>query len=115
MGVVPGPLPQIAFFVRPAPRLAAVVAAEHAALVRLDNGPDAVVIAPRHGDADLPDHALGEPLVARDLLPGVAAVGGLEEPATRPAAREVPGTAPGLPERRVQDARVHRIHRQIDR
>src|SRR5207249_3674936 len=103
VGVVPGALAQIAFVVRAPPRLAAVFRSEDAARVGLDDRPHAILIG-GHRDADLPNDALRHAIVARDLLPRIAAVGGLEQSRARPAARHVPGTPTRLPHRRVENA-----------
>src|SRR6516162_2478976 len=52
--------------------------------------------------------------MTRNLRPAVAAIGGTEEAASRPSAREVPEVPAGLPEGRKQHTRIARIHRQID-
>src|SRR6516162_4950520 len=52
--------------------------------------------------------------MTRNLRPAVAAIGGTEEAASRPSARDVPEVPAGLPEGRKQHTRIARIHRQID-
>src|SRR5438132_11538260 len=113
--VVPGPLPQIAVFARALPGLAEVVRAENRALFSLDDRVHASRPRGRCGNADLPEQTLGKSFVPADLYPRVAAVVGAEE--TRPGAArdELPRTPDGLPERRVDDARVFGIDRQIGR
>src|SRR5207253_5293213 len=59
--------------------LAAVARAEHAAVVGLDDGVDVLRIRGRDGDADDAERALGHAFVARELFPGVAAVGRLPQ------------------------------------
>src|SRR6516165_10628300 len=53
--------------------------------------------------------------MTRNLRPALATVGGTEEAASRPTARDVPEIPARLPEGGKQDARIARIHRQIDR
>src|SRR5439155_14576123 len=113
VGVVPGALPEIALVVGPPPRLAAVVGAEHAARVRIHDSPDPIMVR-GHSYTDLADRALGHPFVAGELFPGVAAVGGLEEPGAGPAARHVPRPAPRLPDRSVENTRIGGVHCEID-
>ncbi len=95
--VVPGALPQRVAAGGERPVLAAVVGAEEAALLRFDQRVDAAGVRRRDRDADLAPDPLGQ-AVARELLPGVAAVAGDVEAAARAAAGQVPGTAPRLPE-----------------
>src|SRR6266566_4209142 len=110
--VVPGALAEIALLVRAAPRIAAVVGSEDASRVRLHDSPYAVVVG-GHSNTDLPDGPLGESLVARDLLPRVAAVAGLEESGARPAARHVRWAAARLPDRRIENPRIDGVHGEI--
>ncbi len=51
----------------------------------------------------------------RELLPGLAAVGRLEDAAVRPAGVEAERLAQPLPERDVEDVRVRRVHDEVDR
>src|SRR6516162_439644 len=53
--------------------------------------------------------------MTRNLRPALAAVGGTEEAASRSPARDVPEVPARLPEGGKEDARVARIHCQIDR
>ena len=94
------------------PRLARVVGAEEPALLGLDDREDAIRVRRRHRDADLA-HELRQPF--SETRPGVAAVGGLPDAAARAAAAHLPRQALMIPERRVQDARVRRVHRQVAR
>src|SRR3954469_12208065 len=54
-------------------------------------------------------------LVERQLSPVLAAVRRLPQSAASAAGRESPGQSLHAPERRVEHARILRIHRQIDR
>src|SRR5258706_528662 len=74
--VVPGALAQIALVVGAVPRVAAVVRAEHAAGVGLDDRPHALVIS-GYCYAYFADDAFGQPFVTGYFFPRVAAVGGL--------------------------------------
>src|SRR5262249_44121884 len=76
---VPRTRAEVGVAVAPGPGLAAVVAAENAAVLGLDQGPDALRINRRDGHADDADRPLRQALVARDLLPRVAAVGALPQ------------------------------------
>src|SRR5947208_4848416 len=60
------------------------------------------------------DNAFGQPFVTGYFFPCVAAVGGLEEPRARSAARHVPGPAARLPDGRIENARIDGIQREID-
>ena len=51
----------------------------------------------------------------RELVPGIAAVGRLEQATARPAADQAPGASSRLPERGVQHARVVRVQAQVVR
>src|SRR5438270_482657 len=80
------------------------VGAEHRPVLRLDDGEHAIRLGARSAHADLAQHAFGQVLVARDLGPGVSAVGRLEQAAAGPTAGQAPRRPTGLPERRVQHA-----------
>ncbi len=109
--VVPGALADLVIVVDLRELAAVVLAAEEAAVLRLDEREHAS--GPGRGDrhADLAPRALGQPL--GQLLPRVAAVGRLPEAAPRSARDEVPGAAHDLPEARVQRAGVVGVHREI--
>src|SRR5690606_2759904 len=110
-----GALPQAGALAEALPGLPVVVRAEERPVLGLDQRPDAAGLRTRGRHADLANHPFGQPLVARDLLPRVPAVGRAEQPALRPAAHQRVGSAMGLPDARVEDARVIRVHREIDR
>src|SRR5260221_4699180 len=111
--IVPGPAARLALLAQLLPRLAAVVRAEDGAILGVDDGPHTVRARRRDHHADLAEGALGQPLVARDVRPGVAAVGRLPEAGALAAADELMGLAHGFPEGGVGDARVVGIHREI--
>src|SRR5439155_19058021 len=88
--VVPRALADVAILADFLPRRAAVVGAEQAALVRFDDGVDALRVRRRDGDADLAPGAGGEAIgfqftrsltvaVRLERSPGVAAVAGDEQ------------------------------------
>ncbi len=112
MRVIPRALAEIALVVGAAPRVAAVFGSEDAAGVGFDDRPYAVMIG-GHCDADLADHAFREAVVAGDLLPRVAAIGGLEQSGARPAARHVRRPAARLPDRRKENPRIGGVQREI--
>src|SRR5262249_26315150 len=97
------------------PRLAGVLADEEAAAGRLDESEDAAGPRTGSGDADLPPRAFGEPLVRLADQPGprVSSVGRAPERAARAAADELPRPPYHLPEARVENPRVARVHRKI--
>src|SRR5581483_228265 len=112
---VPAASPDALIARRLRPRRAAVVGAEEAALLRVDDRVHAA--GPRGGDRQ-PDAAASLDRNPRvDLLPVVAAVGRLEDPAAGTVGGRVhaPRRTPRVPERRVDRARVRRIDREIDR
>ena len=115
MGVVPGPAADVLGVVQPLPRVTAVVGAEEAAVLGLDERPDTARPGRGNGDAYAADYALGEAGPAGQLVPRVAAVGGAVEAAAGPAAVHRPEGAPRLPHGGVQDARIVGVHRQVGR
>src|SRR5439155_26097830 len=78
------------------------------------SAPPSLPSFPTRRSSDL-DHPRRHALVAGQLGPGIAAVGGLEQPAPRAAAREAPGGALRLPQRGVEDPRVGGVHGEVDR
>ena len=115
MGVVPGPVHQVAAGLGLDPAGAVVVGAIQAAFFsfRLDQRPNAAGLRRGHGHADLAQRAGRKSLVARNFGPAVAAIGGLEQPAARATGGDVPEVAPGLPDRGVEDARIAGVHRHV--
>ena len=112
---VEGALPDVAVAVDERPGPAPVVGPVQPSALGLEVRPHPVRVRAGHGDRDLAEHAGREARVARDLAPGVAAVGGLEDPRPLAAAPQAPRLAVHLPERRVQDVRIARVHDQVDR
>src|SRR5439155_4460029 len=94
--VVPGALAEAVVAVDELPVVAAVVGAEQAALLRLDQGVDAAAVRRGDGDADLAPGPLRQ--AAGQLLPGVAAVARDVQAAAGAAADELPRPPPGLPQ-----------------
>ena len=113
--VVERALADVAAGVDHLPGRAGIVGHQQAAVLVLDQRVDAVGIRGRQRDADLADHPRRHARVARDLFPGLAAVGRLEEAAARTAARHLILDAIRLPHRRVHHARVLAIDRDVDR
>ena len=111
--VVERTLADIAARVHQFPRGAGVVRAVKAAVLVLDERVDAVRVRTRDTDADLAHEPLRQALIARDLAPGVAAVGGLVQAAARTAARHLVFDAVGLPQRGEHHVRVPAIDRDI--
>ena len=110
--VVPRPLAQRAIVVGACPALSGVVGAKDAAVVGLDDGPDAVAASGRRGDVDLALDAVGQPV--GEFLPGVAAVGRFVQTAVLAAAAEAPRGSADLPHGGIDDARVERIESDVD-
>src|SRR6266581_542481 len=81
--VIPRTLAEVTLLVDLGPGLAAVIGSEDAALLGLDDGPDAVGINGRHCDPDAANDAFRETGVSRDFVPRVSAIGGLIETAIR--------------------------------
>ncbi len=114
MAVVPGAGAQEGRVAHPLPPLAAVIGAEEAAVLRLDNCPDA--IAPRGaGDADLAEDARRQAGLARQFRPGIAAIGRLPDAGVLAAADQLVRVALRLPDGGVEDARIIRVHRDVVR
>src|SRR6185436_6699343 len=113
-GVIPGALAQRPVLVGAGPGRAAVLRAEHAALLGLDDGVEVVGVARRDVDADDAESALGQAGLVRQLGPGVAAVGALPQPRARAATLQAVRGTPHAPERGIEDARIGRVHRQVD-
>ncbi len=131
-GEVPRPLLDAAAGVDELQVLAAVVAAEQAALLGLDQRVDAPRIGWGDGQADLAPDALGQALAAswfprrhlcrrpgnlrgrgNELRPGVAAVAGDVQPAAGAAAGQVPRPPPRLPQAGEEDARIVRVEADV--
>ena len=66
------------------------------------------------GDADLAQRPVRQALVAADILPRVAAVSRLEQPAVRAAARQHPRDAAHLPDGGVEHAGVAGVQADVD-
>src|SRR5207247_6709240 len=107
--VVESALTDIAARVHQLPRRARICGGEEAPVLGLDQRVHTVRVGARDGDADLADHALRQARVARDLAPGVAAVGRLEQAAAGAAARHLILDAIRLPHCREQDVRIPAI------
>src|SRR5437868_3269008 len=73
--VVPCALPEITLFVDSGPGLSSVVGSEYAALIRFYDGPYALGINRRHGNADIADRSLRQSLVASQFRPGISCIG----------------------------------------
>ena len=106
VGVVERALPEAAGRVHQRPARAGIVGRVEAAVLVLDQRVDAIRVRARDGDADPADDAGRQTLGAGDLRPGLAAVGGLEQPAARAAARHLVLDPVRLPQRRVHHAGV---------
>ena len=115
VAVVPGALAQLAVVAGLGPGLAAVARAEEAPLLGLDDGVEVLRVGGGDGDAVDADRPLGEPGVAGQLAPVVAAVGRLPDPRAGAAALQAVGGAPEAPHRGVEDARVAGVHGEVDR
>ncbi len=111
--VVPGALAEAAVGVDQPEALSAVVGAEEAPLLGLDQGPDAARARPRNGHPDSSLDPLREPL--GDRLPRVASVAGPVEAGVLAAAFHGPGPSHRLPDRGVENARVGRVDGQVHR
>ncbi len=112
VGVVPGPLAELAVGVHPAELGAAVVGAEETALVVLDECPDPFGEGrrDRHRDA-VPDRPWEGPWLSfNQVLPPSMA---LVETAVGTTGDHGPGSSLRLPDRRVEDPRVARVHGEI--
>jgi hypothetical protein len=113
-GVVPGALAQLPVLVGLLPGLAAIARAEDAAVLGLDVGVDVLRVARRDRDSHNPHRALGQAGVPGQLGPGVAAVGALPQAGAGAATLQTVGGAAHAPGAGVEDARVGRVHHQVD-
>src|SRR5690606_7572006 len=100
-GVVPRALPKGAVVVDELPARAAVIGAVEPAFFGFNNRVDAIGIGGRRHADPAPDSRWQA--VARQLLPGAAAVGRPIEAAARAAAFHDPWLAVRLPHRRIDD------------
>ena len=113
--VVPGALAQVSVLAAALPVVAAVVGAEHRAVLRLDDREHAAALRRRGGDADLAQDALRKAAGVADVGPGVAGIVRAEDAAPRPARDELVRTSHGFPDRRIEVPRIVRVHRDVDR
>ena len=97
----------------PLPGEPLVLGTEDAALPVLDDRVDDAGIPAIDVEADPPGVAVGQS--ATQLHPGIPAVGGAMDPASRAAARKAVGAPPPLVERRVDDVRAFGIHGEFHR
>ena len=102
VGVVPGPLAELAAGVDQPELGAAVVGAVETALVVFHERPDPLGEGRRDRHGDPSQIALGKSLA--QLQPGVAAVDALVETAVGTTGDHVPGTSLRLPDGRVEDS-----------
>src|SRR5579885_1304438 len=112
--VIEPALAQAPVVIEAAPGGAAVGRAEYSASFRLDDRENDARVARRDVDADSPEDSPRQTRVTRNVGPMRAAVGALVEAASRPAVIERPGRTLRLPHRRVEHARIPRVHHQID-
>src|SRR5205085_10012463 len=113
--VIPGALPQVAVLAHAHPVLPGVVGAENAAVVGFDDRPKALGIHPRNRHADDAYGSLRQTLGARDLFPGVAAVGAFPQSGARAAAFQAIGGAFHAPGGGIEDAWIIWVEDQVYR
>ncbi len=112
-GVVERALTKPAVVVHPLPRRARIIRQEHTAFCGFDDRVDPVRIRRRNRDTDLPPQCRWQARVLRQLRPCLAAIGGLEQAAARPSARQRVRRSENLPEAGVEHVRILRVHRQV--
>src|SRR6185437_16786135 len=95
------------------PALAAVIRAVDSALLRLDDSVDAVGESGRDGNANLADGTGGQTLVAGNLPPGVAAIGGFIDATALTTTDKLVGIAAGSPGGGVHGTRVVGVDREV--
>src|SRR5579883_888236 len=115
MMVVPGAFAQIRILREPFPGSSRVVRTENRAILSLNDSPDAILLRARHGHADLAEQTAGQALMARNIGPGIPAVGRLKEAAALAAALQSMGQASSAPESGVENTRIMGVQRQIVR
>src|ERR1700736_56360 len=100
--VVPGPVHHIAMRRDERPAVALILRSVEPGLfrLRLHQRPDPSREGGRHRNAELAERTSRQTRITRNLRPALAAVGGTEEPASWPSARDVPEGPAGLPEGR---------------
>ena len=116
------PLPDVSVCVHEGPRRASVVRHVEASGLSLHVRPDPLGICAGHGDRYFAQNTgrrshttRRETRIVGQFGPGIAAIRRLEDSRTFPAAPQLPGLPVHLPERRIKDVRVVRIHDEIDR
>src|SRR3984893_12085033 len=98
--VVPGPEHQIAMRRNQRPALTVILRSVEPSLfrLRLDQRPDPSREGGRHRNAELAERTGRQTRITRNLRPALAAVGGTEEPASRPSAQDIPQVPAGRAE-----------------
>ena len=112
--VVERALTNAARIVHRCPRRAGIVTPEQATAVVLHQRVHALGIRGRRRDTDASDEPRRQARVARDLRPGLATVGALEQATARTAARHLVFLAIRLPQRGIHHVRVGAIERDVD-
>ena len=114
-GVVPGPLAQVAFGIGFGPGSATIARTENAAVFGFDNGIYVLRVAGGYGNTHDAEGAFGQPGLFAELGPGIAAVAAFPERGTITAAFEAVRRAQDPPEGGIKDARIVRVHGEVDR
>src|SRR5882757_7264253 len=97
VGVIPCSLSQFSFVVYLAPFFPAIVRTENAAILSLDQGPNAVWTCRRYCQANLPYNTFWQTLVPRNLSPRVTLVGRFKNATSRSATFKCPWPSDHFP------------------
>src|SRR5215471_21794768 len=93
--------------------LARIVGPEESAILRLDDGIDAIGISSGNGDADPAEDSIGQ-TITLETFPCDAVVFRPIQSAAGTAAGKKPWLSPGLPQRREYDVRIVRVEHDVD-
>ena len=114
MRVVPSALAQVAILIDLGPGATGIFRTKDATFIGFDDGPDAIGVHGRDGDADATEGAFGHAWRFREVDPGVAAVGGFPESTVGSTAFEAVGRADDLPDGSEHHVGVIGVDGEVD-
>src|SRR4030095_2535234 len=110
---IPGALAKSAIVIYSTPMLSGVIGAVQTAVLRLDDGIDAIGISSRTADAHPAENPMGK-TIPLQAFPCYTVVFRPIQSAARTATGEKPRLPPRLPKGREHDVRVMRIENDVD-